>query len=104
MSGLYTQKVTDLIFMTVLGPGVNQRVQSFSYVLTCMLKFIFDPYDHWSNHSLSLFSLSLKYKIEVLQWKDNLFLLYEDNDIYIVLNWAWVSIVSIQISAGGQKY
>lgn len=46
MSGSDTEKVTDLIFMTVLGPGVSQRAQSFSYVLTCMLKFIFDLYDH----------------------------------------------------------
>lgn len=46
MSGSDTEKVTDLIFMTVLGPGVNQREQSFSYVLACMLEFIFDPYDH----------------------------------------------------------
>lgn len=46
MSGSDTEKVTDLIFMTVLGPGVNQRAQTFRYVLTCMLKFIFDLYDH----------------------------------------------------------
>lgn len=41
-----TEKVIDLIFMTVLGPGVNQRAQFFRYVLTYMLKFIFDLYGH----------------------------------------------------------
>lgn len=83
MAASDTEKETDLIFMTVVGPGVNQRAQSFRYVLTFMLKFIFDLYGHRSNHSLSLFGLSLKYKTEVLQWKDNLFLLYEDNYISV---------------------
>lgn len=46
MAGSDTEKETDLIFMTVLGPGLNQRAQSFSYALTYMLKFIFDLYSH----------------------------------------------------------
>lgn len=81
MVGSDSEKETDLIFMTVLGSGVNQGAQSFLYVLTYMLKFIFDLYGHWNKHSLFLLGLSLKYKTEVLQRKDNLFLLYEDNYI-----------------------
>lgn len=46
MAGSDSKKETDLIFMTVLGSRVNQGAQSFRYVLTSMLKFIFDLYGH----------------------------------------------------------